>query len=220
MHSALARLIHGKPIIYFDSAATGLKPQVMIDAVNHCYLSGFGNVGRGVHLLAQEALEAYGQARRTVADFINADDDEIVFTRNATEAINLVAASLPSNARVLIGGGEHHSNLLPWRTRHECSYTKLNPDGSIDIQDFQSQLQSSHFDLVAVNHISNVTGAIQMLDRIGSEAKARSTHLLVDASQSVGSFACRCSQIGMWFSVLLCSQAWRPQRYRCALRTP
>lgn len=185
-YPALARKVNGKPIIYLDSAATGLKPQVVIDAVRNCYEKGLGNIGRGVHLLAEEAAEAFASARRTIADFVNADADEIFFTQNATDAINLVAASLPDNSRVLTSVNEHHSNFLPWQARHIRSLAELQPDTSIDCVAWEHELTKSKMQMCAISHVSNVSGVIQPIEELVRLARKHNTLTLIDASQSVG----------------------------------
>jgi cysteine desulfurase / selenocysteine lyase len=198
-YPALNRLIGGKPIVYFDSAATGLKPQCVIDSVTKCYVSGLGNVGRGVHLLSQEAMDAYERARRSVADFINADPDEIVFTRNATEAINLVAASLPEKGSVMVGESEHHSNFLPWRVRHNVITVAIDDVGCIDVSDFRKQISSGTNALCAVSHVSNALGTIQPVQELVELAKLNKVPILIDASQAVGHFPVDMGSLGAQF---------------------
>lgn len=198
-YPALGREVNGKPIVYLDSAATGLKPQVVIDAVRNCYENGLGNIGRGVHQLAEEAADAYANARRTIADFINADADEIFFTQNATDAINLVAASLPECSRVLSSVCEHHSNLLPWQARHIRSLVELQDDTLIDCAAWEKELANSKIRLCAISHVSNVSGAIQPVERLARMARHQGTLTLIDASQSVGHLPVDVQQIGCDF---------------------
>ena len=139
---ALRRQIDGRRIIYFDCAASSLTPQPVIDAVTNCFKMSCGTVGRGVYWLAEEATEQYENARATIADFINAEPDEVIFVRNATDAINLVARGL-RRTRVLGTLGDHHSNILPWRTQHSCVEAGLNDLGQIDLADFVDQTKTT-----------------------------------------------------------------------------
>ena len=182
------RQVGGKPIVYLDSAATALKPQCVIDAVNRCYASGFGNIGRGVHLLAEEASNLLDSSRRVVADFIGADADEIVFTHNATHAINLVASSFPVRSRVLIGLGEHHSNFLPWIANHDLVTAQIQSDATLDLADWQRNLDAQSIKVCTFGYVSNVTGAIQPAHQLIHSAHSAGAHALVDASQAVGHF--------------------------------
>lgn len=181
----LQRQIKGRPIIYLDSAATYLKPQAVIDAVTNCYLQCAGTIGRGVHVLAEEASQRFDEARTTIANFINADADEIIFVRNATEAINLVAASLDSAVPILGSVGEHHSNLLPWRRHQRLVNMELLADGHLDLELAQQQIQHMESGLVAVSTISNALGNRHPVERIVELAHSRNCDLLLDASQSI-----------------------------------
>ncbi len=173
-YPALKRTLNGAPIIYFDNAATGLKPMRVIDAVTNCFLSGFGNVGRGVHRLAEEAQQAFDRARLIVADFINADPDEVIFTSGATSALNLVANSLPAGSRVLTTLGEHHSNLLASQARHECVLLPTKPDGLLDVVAWRERLAKLPVNLAAFHWVSNVSGPSNLFT-IWSAAPAKRT---------------------------------------------
>lgn len=173
----------GAPPIYFDNAATVLKPRSVIDTV-HRYLSRNGaNVHRGIHYLSLEASEEFEAARDVVAAFIGADQDEIVFVRNTTEAINLVAHSLPPGQRVLVTGMEHHSNLLPWRERHEVRAVPLLEDGSLDKSAMKEEIRRGA-DLVAICHISNVFGSVNPIEEIVELSAGTGTKVLVDGAQA------------------------------------
>ncbi len=182
---ALQREVCGRPIIYLDSAATYLKPQAVIDRVVDCYRNYAGTVGRGAHVLAREASELFQEARETIAGFINADEDEIIFVRNATEAINLVAQSLDQQAAVVGSIGEHHSNLLPWLERGLWNPVRVESDGAICLEDYDQLVKSTRPSLCAVSSISNAFGTVQPLDHIISRAREYGCQVLVDANQSV-----------------------------------
>lgn len=182
---SLQRKVRGRPPIYFDNAATVLKPRAVISAVGE-FLEGNGsNVHRGVHYLSIEGSEQYEEARYTIARFIGANSDEIVFLRNATEAINLAADALPRGSRVLVTGLEHHSNLLPWRAVHDVSSVPLRPDGSVNEEQLFAMIADGKFDLVACCHVSNVFGIVQPIDRIAKAARAAGSKLLIDGAQGV-----------------------------------
>jgi len=173
----------GAPPIYFDNAATVLKPRKVIETV-YRYLSRNGaNVHRGIHYLSLEASEEFEAARDVVAAFIGADQDEIVFVRNTTEAINLVAHSLQPGRRVLVTGMEHHSNLLPWRERHQVRVAPLLEDGSLDLDALKVEIRRG-VDLVAVCHVSNVLGAVNPIDDIVNLAHENGAKVLIDGAQA------------------------------------
>ena len=174
---------HGAPPIYFDNAATVLKPRKVIDTV-YRYLSRNGaNVHRGIHYLSLDASEEFEAARDVVAAFIGADQDEIVFVRNTTEAINLVAHSLEPGRRVLVTGMEHHSNLLPWREHHQVRAVALRGDGSLDMDALKDEIRRGA-DLVAVCHVSNVFGAVNPIDEIVSLSAEAGARVLIDGAQA------------------------------------
>jgi cysteine desulfurase / selenocysteine lyase len=183
-YPALNRLIGGRPLVYLDSAATYLKPQAVIDAVSDSYRTNSGTVGRGVHLLAEEAAARFDAARETIANFINADADEIIFVRSATEAINLVAASLPEGSDILGSLGEHHSNLLPWRQRHKMRYLPAAEDGQIDLAQVEDCLTPIPA-LLAVSSIGNAFGNVQPIQPILQMARVLGCDVLIDVNQSV-----------------------------------
>ncbi|MFX0201504.1 MAG: aminotransferase class V-fold PLP-dependent enzyme [Candidatus Hodarchaeota archaeon] len=180
----LKRLIKGKSIIYFDNAATTQKPRQVIDALTNYYENHCSNIHRGIHTLSQESSELYEEARRKVARFINADEREIVFLRNTTEAINLVSNSLKGNGKIVTTVSEHHSNLLPWKRTREVEFVDIDSDGRIDIDDLRNKIDQSTL-LVAVGHISNVLGLINPIHKVIDEAKKRGALCLVDGAQSV-----------------------------------
>ncbi len=145
-------------MIYFDSAATYLKPNAVIEAVCDCYLNYAGTIGRGVHLMAEEASARFSDARETIANFINADAEEIIFVRSATEAINFVAVSLKEGSQICGSIGEHHSNLLPWRVRHNFQSLKMDSFGAIDLDALSATLTGNPPALIACSSIGNALG--------------------------------------------------------------
>ncbi|MBR8831839.1 MAG: SufS family cysteine desulfurase [Chlorogloea purpurea SAG 13.99] len=186
--------IHGKPLIYFDSAATSQKPLAVLERMRHYYEHDNANVHRGAHSLSVRATEAYEATRDKLARFINAASrQEIVFTRNATEAINLVAYSWALNTlkpgdEIITSVMEHHSNLIPWRiiaqkTGAEIKYIGLTPEESLDMEGYKSLL-SERTKLVAIVHVSNTLGCINPVAEITRLAHGVGARVLIDACQS------------------------------------
>lgn len=191
----LSREIHGRPLAYLDNAASTQKPQVVIDAVSDFYRDHYANIHRGVHTLSEEATVAYEAARDKVAGFIGAPDRRgVVFTRNTTEAINLVALTwglteVKAGDRIVVTLMEHHSNLVPWQrlaaqTGAELVYAPVTPDGCLDL-DALERLTENPIKLVAFTHVSNVLGTINPAEEIVSRARSAGAHVLIDGAQSV-----------------------------------
>ncbi len=190
----LSREVHGKKLVYLDNAATTQKPISVIKAIGDYYLNTNANVHRGLHELAEEATVSYEASRVKVGRFIGAAKaEEIVFTRNCTEAINLVAYSwgrrnIGPGDRIVVTEMEHHSNLVPWimlakQTGAELKYLRITDDGYLDLSDMDD-IVSSNTKLVAVTQMSNVLGTINPVDVIISLAHERGALALVDAAQS------------------------------------
>ncbi|MGJ3246700.1 MAG: SufS family cysteine desulfurase [Elainellaceae cyanobacterium] len=191
----LAQEIHGKPLIYFDSAATSQKPQMVLDALQHYYHHDNANVHRGVHTLSSRATDAYEGARDKISQFINAEfREEIVYTRNASEAINLVAYAwglnhLKQGDEIILSVMEHHSNLIPWqmiaqKTGAVLKFVELTETEEFDLDQFKS-LISDQTKLVAVVHVSNTLGCVNPVSEITAIAHRYGAKVLVDACQSV-----------------------------------
>jgi cysteine desulfurase/selenocysteine lyase len=189
------RLIHGKPLIYLDNAATTQKPRQVIEAVRHFYEETNANVHRAVHTLSHEATVAYEEARKSVAKFINARSwREIIFTRNATEAINLVAYGwglwrLKEGDEVVLTVMEHHSNLVPWFMLRDrlgviLKFADVDECGRLKLDQLKEAI-TSKTKLVGVIHASNVLGTINPVGEIAEEAHRVGALVLVDAAQSV-----------------------------------
>ena len=187
--------VHGKPLIYFDSAASSQKPQQVLDAILNYYQQDNANVHRGAHSLSNRATDAYESARDKVAKFINANfREEIVYTRNASEAINLVAYSwglvnLKKDDEIILSVMEHHSNIVPWqiiaqRTGAVIKYIQLNEQESLDLENYKSLL-SDKTKLVSVVHVSNTLGVINPVEDIVKLAHQYDAKVLIDACQSV-----------------------------------
>lgn len=194
------RRINGKPIVYFDSAATTQKPRQVIDTLSNYYGNHCANIHRGVHTLSQESSELYEEARRTVARFINADEREIVFVRNTTEAINLVSNCLKGEGQVLSTVTEHHSNLLPWGRSRKVDYVDIDAQGRIDVEDLKGKLKEPTL-LVAVTHVSNVLGLINPVEAVIAEARKNGALTLVDAAQSAPHMEIDVKEMGCDFLV-------------------
>ena len=212
----------GGRIAYFDSSATSQKPAVVIDSVDEFYRQHNGAVHRGTHVLGDESTSLYEDARHVLADFIGGRDDEIVWTKNATEGINVVAYSM-SNASAGRGGqeaqrllavgpgdrivstrAEHHANLVPWqelcqRSGAEFKWLDLTPDGRIDLDTLD--VITPNTKLVAVTHVSNVTGAITPLEPILAAARNVGALILLDTCQSSAHFPINVKDLGVDFCV-------------------
>ncbi|MBV8445582.1 MAG: aminotransferase class V-fold PLP-dependent enzyme, partial [Candidatus Dormibacteraeota bacterium] len=190
----LQRRINGNRLVYLDSAATSQKPQPVLDSVDQYYQTSNANVHRGVHTLAGEATDAYEAARDRVAAFIDAPRDGVVFVRNTTEALNLVASSfarelLEPGDRVVLTVMEHHSNIVPWQLAAErkglqLAYIDVSDDGRLDLRDLD-ELLSPPTKLVSLSHQSNVLGTITDIRAISDAAHAAGVLICVDAAQSV-----------------------------------
>ncbi len=190
----LSKRVHGKPLVYLDSAATSLKPNCVIDAMTQFYQTSYGTVHRAAYALSSEATARYQGVREKIQRFINASlPEEVVFTRGTTEGINLIARSygdafLKPGDEILISGQEHHSNIVPWqllssRTGAYLKVIPLHPDGQIDLERFHDLL-SERTRLVSVAQISNVLGIHNPLQEIISAAHRIGAKVVVDAAQS------------------------------------
>lgn len=187
----LERKINGKPIIYFDNSATSQKPRVVIDCLVDFYTNHNANIHRGVHKLSQEASELYEKAHEKAAKFLNAKSkEEIVFTRNTTESINIVAngLDLKKGDEVWITQMEHHSNLVPWlmlkdKVGINLKYIEVNENGELNIEKFEKEI-SDKAKLVSVVHVSNFLGTINPIEQIGRIAKRHGALFMVDGAQS------------------------------------
>jgi len=190
----LTQEVFGHPLVYLDSAASAQKPRQVIEAMDDAYQTHYSNVHRGVHRMSQLCTDAFEAGRETVARYINAgSSDEIVFTRNATEAINLVAdcfgrAFLKAGDEVIISTLEHHSNIVPWqllRTRFgiDLKIAPIDDDGNFLLDEFEALL-GPKTRLVAMTHVSNAIGTIVPIKEVIARAHAHDIPVMVDGSQS------------------------------------
>jgi cysteine desulfurase/selenocysteine lyase len=190
----LSRMVRDKKLVYLDNAATTQKPSVVIEAIADLYGNYNANVHRGVYLLAEESTQAYEDSREAVRRFINANSTkEIVFTRNATEALNLIAytwaeANIKAGDEIIVSIMEHHSNYVPWfrLARRKGAVIKIVPsrmDGELDMDAFKSML-SDKTRLVGIVHMSNVFGTINPVKEIVSLAHKKGAVVVVDGAQS------------------------------------
>lgn len=189
----LKREVHGKPLIYLDSAASAQKPDAVLDAMMGLARTSYANVHRGLHTLANETTEAYEKARETVARFINAERDEVVWTKSATEAVNLVASSfglsLNAGDEIVLSEMEHHANIVPWHFLRErkgvvLKFIPVLDDGRLDMEAYKGLL-SDKTRMVAVTHMSNVLGTVNDVAEIVRLAHAWGAPVLLDGCQGV-----------------------------------
>ena len=177
--------LDGRAWHYLDTGATAQKPQAVIDAVTRALGEDYATVHRGVYARSADMTLAYESARRRVAAFIGASEDELVFTRGATEAINLVAYSYPHKGRVLLSQLEHHSNIVPWQLAGwQVDVCPLTADGRIDLDAAEAMLTSEH-KMVAFAHVSNVLGSVLDARRAADLAHSVGAKLLLDGCQAV-----------------------------------
>ena len=190
----LSREVYGKPLVYLDNAASAQKPHAVLERMRDAYEHEYANVHRGLHFLANAATESYEGAREKVRSFLNAaSTEEIVFTRNATEAVNLVAASF---GRAKIGAGdeivlsimEHHSNIVPWHFHRErrgavITWAPVDEEGNFLLDEFE-KLLTPRTKIVAITHMSNVLGTLVPIKEVVRMARARGIPVLVDGSQA------------------------------------
>jgi cysteine desulfurase/selenocysteine lyase len=190
----LDRRIHGNRLVYLDSAATSQKPECVIEAIGNYYRNNNANVHRGIYTISEEATTAYENARSNVARFVGAESHEIIFTRNATEAINLVAyayarSRLKEGDEVLLTEMEHHSNLIPWillanQTGVKLRHIPIKDDGTLEMERLEDYL-TERTRIVSVVHKSNVLGTINPVRELIRAAREKNAVVLLDGAQSV-----------------------------------
>ncbi|MDX5593819.1 cysteine desulfurase [Pseudovibrio sp. SPO723] len=189
----LSREVHGKPLVYLDNGASAQKPQAVIDAITKAYSHEYANVHRGLHYLSNTATDNFEGAREIVRAFLNASSiDQIVFTRSSTEAINTVSYGLADEIQegdeIIISILEHHSNIVPWHFLRErkgavIKWAPIDEEGNLTV-DAVEQLITDRTKLIAVTHMSNVTGTVVPVKEICGLAKDRGIKVLLDGSQS------------------------------------
>jgi cysteine desulfurase/selenocysteine lyase len=189
----LSKQVYGKPLVYLDNAASAQKPRVVIERLTEAYESEYANVHRGLHYLANAATEAFEVARERVRAFLNASShEEIVFTRNATEAINLVASSfglehIREGDEIVLSVMEHHSNIVPWHFHRErkgavLKWVQIEEDGTFSLDEFERAL-TPRTKIVAITHMSNMLGTLVPVKDVVRIAHARGIPVLIDGSQ-------------------------------------
>ena len=214
--SVLTREVHGRPLVYLDNASSSHKPRQVLDAERAFVEQHYSNVHRGVHTLSQEATDSYEAARGTIAGFIGAQHDEVVFTKNATEAYNLVAYSFGNAAagsRFAIGPGdevcvtemEHHSNLVPWqmlceRTGATLRWLPLTDEGRLDLADLD-RLVNERTKVLAFVHVSNILGTANDVEALVQRAREVGAYTLLDGAQSAPHQSVDVTQLGVDFFV-------------------
>jgi cysteine desulfurase/selenocysteine lyase len=189
----LTREIHGRPLVYFDNAASAQKPNAVIDAVANQCRTSYANVHRGIHTLSNETTEAYEAAREAARGLLNAPDtDTIIFTKGATEGINLVASALAGTIQtgdeIVLSVMEHHSNIVPWHFLRERNgavlrWVGLNDDGSLDMDAMRAAI-GPKTRMVAISHMSNVLGTVNDVTEVARLAHAAGARVLVDGCQA------------------------------------
>jgi cysteine desulfurase/selenocysteine lyase len=191
----LGRTVYDKPLVYLDNGASAQKPKAVIEAVRFCYEEQYANVHRGAHYLSGATTDAFENARVKIARFINAEtDDEIIFTHNATEAINLVASSygrahLKAGDEVVISEMEHHANIVPWQMLREeigivLKIAPITDEGALDMAAFKALL-GPKTKLVAITHCSNVLGTVTPVKELVALAHAAGAKAMIDGAQGI-----------------------------------
>jgi cysteine desulfurase/selenocysteine lyase len=216
----LARQVYGKPLVYLDNAASAQKPRAVLDRMRRAYEEEYANVHRGLHFLANAATEAYEQARETVRSFLNAEStSEIIFTRNATEAINLVAysfglARIREGDEIVLSLLEHHSNIVPWHFHRErkgavIKWAPVDDEGNFLLDEFE-KLLTARTRIVAVTHMSNAMGTIVPVKDVVRIAHARGIPVLLDGSQAAVHLPVDVRDIGCDFYVFTGHKLYGP----------
>src|SRR5215813_3696809 len=216
----LALPVYGKPLVYLDNAASAQKPKAVLDRLHHAYTAEYANVHRGLHYLANAATEAYEGARERVRAFLNAGrKEEIIFTRNATEAINLVAYTLgreriKAGDEIVLSIMEHHSNIVPWHFLRErqgavIKWAPVDEDGNFLLDEFE-KLLTSRAKLVALTHMSNALGTIVPVKEVVRRAHARGIPVLVDGAQAAVHLDVDVRDIGCDFYVFTGHKVYGP----------
>ena len=216
----LQEKLKGKPLIYLDSANSAQKPKSVIDRISKFYKKEFSNIGRSVHKLAVSATNRFEETRDLVKKYLNAKSrEEIIFTKNATEAINLVASSygekfIQKGDEILLTELEHHANYVPWHFLREkkgaiIKFAKCNDKGEVDVDEIK-KLITSKTKMIAVTHLSNVTGAILPIKKIVDLAKTKKIPVLVDGCQGAPHLPLDVQELGCDFYAISCHKMYGP----------
>lgn len=217
---ALALQVYGKPLVYLDNAASAQKPKQVLDRVREAYETEYANVHRGLHYLANAATEAYEAAREKVRAFLNAPSaDEIIFTKNATEAFNLVAASfgldhIGEGDEIVLSIMEHHSNIVPWHFHRErkgavIKWAPVDEDGNFLLDEFE-KLLTPRTKVVSITHMSNALGTITPIKEIVRLARERGVVTVVDGSQAAVHLDIDVQDIGCDFYIFTGHKLYAP----------
>ena len=212
--------IKGKPLIYLDSANSSQKPKTVIDEISRFYETEFSNVGRSVHTLAVKATNSFEQTRDMVKSYINAKyREEIIFTKGATEAINLVASTygekfIKNGDEIIITELEHHSNYVPWhylrkKNGAKIKFASINENGEINVDEFKKKI-TEKTKMIAFTHISNVTGTILPVKKIIDLAKSKNIPVLIDGTQGAPNSLLDVQDLGCDFYVISCHKMYGP----------
>ena len=215
-----SKKINGKKLVYLDSANSAQKPIAVIKRLDDFYKNEFSNIGRSIHSLAVNATNKFDETRELVKDFINADSkEEVIFTKNATESINLVASSfgkhnIKKGDEILITELEHHSNYVPWHYLRESKgaiikFAPINEDGDIIIEEFK-KLISNKTKIIAITHLSNVTGTIVPIKEIVEIARKKNIPVLVDGCQSAPHIKIDVKDLDCDFYAISCHKVYGP----------
>ncbi|MGB0609624.1 MAG: aminotransferase class V-fold PLP-dependent enzyme [Verrucomicrobiales bacterium] len=216
----LDKEVNGKSLVYFDNAATTQKPKAVINRISNFLSKENANIHRGVHHLSMNATKAYDEARSCVAKFINAEsDNEIIFVRGATEAINLVANSYGKNLldtgdEILVTEMEHHANIVPWQLIANQTGAKVIPiaitdDGEIDLKDFEAKI-NERTKMAAFVHVSNALGTVNPAKEMIHKLKSKNIPVLLDGAQAVGHQAVNVQELGCDFYVFSSHKLFGP----------
>ena len=212
--------IKGKSLIYLDSANSSQKPKTVIDEISRFYETEFSNVGRSVHTLAVKATNSFEQTRDMVKSYINAKHrEEIIFTKGATEAINLVASTygekfIKNGDEIIITELEHHSNYVPWhylrkKNGAKIKFASINENGEINVDEFKKKV-TEKTKMIAFTHISNVTGTIMPVKKIIDLAKSKNIPVLIDGTQGAPHSLLDVQDLGCDFYVISCHKMYGP----------
>ena len=212
--------INGKPLVYLDSANSSQKPKVVIDRLSNFYETEFSNVGRSVHTLAVKATNRFEATRDILKKYLNAQHrEEVIFTKGATESINLVASSfgekyINEGDEILTTELEHHSNYVPWHFLRKnkgavIKFAPINKNGEVEIDEIK-KLISDKTKIIAVTHISNVTGAVMPIKKIVDIAKEKNIPVLVDGTQGAPHLEIDMQDIGCDFYAISCHKMYGP----------
>ena len=216
----LSREVHGKPLVYLDNGASAQKPHAVIDAVTRAYGEEYSNVHRGLHFLSNLATENYEAVRGKIARFLNvADETEIVFTTGSTMGLNMVASSwaaprLEAGDEIILTELEHHANIVPWHFLRErqgvaLKWIGVEPDGSLDVQKVIDAI-GPRTKLIAVTHMSNVTGAVVDVAAIAAAARAQGVAVCVDGSQAAVHMPVDLASLGVDFYAITGHKLYGP----------